>query len=177
MSRSYTAFGAGVSLERFGLQQRYVAMSDLTPETRPPGQTGLLIATVIVIVVAIAAGLVWKQARDRNGPGSTTTAASQAAPAQNGSTTTVSQNTQRAGSSDPSLEQLKDQVKDLEAARQSLSQQLDATRQQLSEHEGDIKLLSQQLGGLSERVDGLSGSRASMLRGGAAGRRKQSQSR
>ena len=174
MSRSYTAFGAGVSLERFGLEPRYVAMSALTPETRPP--TGLLIATVLVIVVAIAAGLVWKQARDRNGPGSTRTAASQAAPAQNGSTT-VSQNTQRAGSSDTSLEQLKDQVKDLEAARQSLSQQLDATRQQLSEHEGDIKLLSQQLGGLSERVDGLSGSRASMPRGGAAGRRKQSQSR
>ena len=151
-------------------------MSDLTPETRPRGQTGLLIATVLVIVVAIAAGLVWKQTRDRNGPGSTTTAASQTAPAQNGSTT-ASQNTQRAGSSDTSLEQLKDQVKDLEAARQSLAQELDATRQQLREHEGDIKLLSQQLGGLSERVDGLSGSRASMARGGAAGRRKQSQSR
>lgn len=151
-------------------------MSDLTPETRPRGQTGLLIATVLVIVVAIVAGLVWKQTRDRSGPGSTTTAASQTAPAQNRSTT-VSQNTQGSGSSDTSLEQLKEQVKDLEAARQSLAQQLDATKQQLSQDEGDIKLLSQQLGGLSERVDGLSGSRASMPRGEGASRRKRSQAR
>ena len=174
-SRSYTAFGARVCVERFGLQQRYVAMSDLTPETRPRGQTGLLIATVLVIVVAIVAGLVWKQTRDRSGPGSTT-AASQTAPAQNRSTT-VSQNTQGSGSSDTSLDQLKEQVKDLEAARQSLAQQLDATKQQLSQDEGDIKLLSQQLGGLSERVDGLSGSRASMPRGEGASRRKRSQAR
>ncbi len=151
-------------------------MSDLTPETRTRGQTGLLIATVIVIVVAIVAGLLWKQTRDRNGQGSTTTAASQTAPAQNRSTT-VSQNTQATGSSDASLDQLRAQVKELEAARQSLAQQLEATKQQLSEHDGDIKLLSQQLGGLSERVDGLSGSRASMPREPGAGRRKRSQSR
>jgi septal ring factor EnvC (AmiA/AmiB activator) len=173
--RNAENFSGGDSfLERFGLHELYVAMSELAPEPRPRGQTGLLIATVLVIIVAIVAGLVWKQTRDRTGPGSTTAAAPQTTPAQDRSTT-VAQNAQAANSSDKSLEQLRQQVKDLETARQDLSQKVDATKQQLSQNEGDIKLLSQQLGALSERVDGLSGSRASMPNG--AGRRKRSKSR
>ncbi len=148
-------------------------MNELGPEPRPRGQTGLLVATALVIVIAIAAGLVWKQTRDRANPSSTTTAASQSTPSQNGSTT-VAQSTQATSSPDTSLEQLREQVKDLEAARQDLSQQLDATKRQLSANDGDIKLLSQQLGALSERVDGLSGSRASIPGGIEAGRRKRS---
>ncbi len=147
-------------------------MSELGPEPRPRGQTGLLVATVLVIVIAIAAGLVWKQTRDRASPSSTTTAAS-STPSQNGSTT-VAQSPQVTSSPDKSLEQLREQVKDLEAARQDLSRQLDAAKRQLSENDGDIKLLSQQLGALSERVDGLSGSRASIPGGIEAGRRKRS---
>jgi len=76
-----------------------------------------------------------------------------------------------------SLDELQQQVKDLEAARQALAQQLDGTKRQLSEAEGDIKLMSQQLGALSERVDGLSGSRASTTRGIDSNQRRRAKSR
>ena len=133
-------------------------MSELGPEPHPRRQSGLLIAIGVVVIVAIAAGLEWMQS-DRTGSSSTTAAASPTTVAQNSAPTVPSDEIAK------SLDQLRQQVKVLDAARQDLSQQLDATKRQLSETQGDLKLLSQQLGSISERFDGFSASRASARNG------------
>ena len=151
------------SSERFVPKQLYVAMSEIAPGHRPRGQTGLLMVIVLLIVFAIAAGLAWTLL-DRSGSSSTTANVPLTMPSGN-SPRTVAQNPPSVAPSDEmakSVGQLRQQMKDLDAARQDLSQQLDATKRQLSESQGDIKLLSEQLGALSQRVDALSSSRASI---------------
>ncbi|MGE5396707.1 MAG: hypothetical protein ACM3MK_04130, partial [Chitinophagales bacterium] len=116
----------------------------------PRRRNEIIIAIVLVVVVAIAAGLAWTLS-DRIGS-SSTTAAVRPTPTQN-PPRTVAENPPPAapsGETLKSIDQLRQQVKDLDAARQDLSQkvkdldaarhdllqQLDATKRQLSETQG-----------------------------------------
>jgi peptidoglycan hydrolase CwlO-like protein len=66
-----------------------------------------------------------------------------------------------------SLSALQQSVKGLQAAQQNMADQLDLVQRQLASEQGERKMLSEQVGALSGRVDGLSTSTNSVTTGSA----------
>jgi chromosome segregation ATPase len=66
------------------------------------------------------------------------------------------------------LNELQQSVKGLQASQQHITDQLEVIQRQLASEQGERKLLSEQVGALSGRVDGLSASATSVTTGTAS---------
>jgi uncharacterized protein HemX len=142
------------------------------PQGRSARTASILAAIAIILAIGAGTALWIQNQHDQTTASSSSTLASSKDTAGQGPARTVAQNTASApiAASDEtakSIEELKQKVQDLDAARQNQAQQLDATKQQLNEAQGDLKLLSQQVGAISARLNDLSNSAAAMPSNGA----------
>ena len=140
-------------------------MSDTSRETRSgPGRT-VIAAVLILAVVGLGATVLWRNfgQSDQSSP------VASAQPA--GQTQAAPSATTRAEASDETRQApnaLEQTVKDLQASQQQMADRLDDIKRKLEAEQGERKMLSEQVGALSARVDSLTKSSASIATGSGA---------
>jgi uncharacterized protein HemX len=145
-------------------------MGDTPRKTQLPknGETsrwGLVVALVVLLlsVVGIGTAVFWTNDGQSSAPSRTATA-QPAAPPQ-------APSPPRVEASDDTMQELnalRQSLKGLQASEQHLADQLEVIERQLASEQGERKLLSEQVGALSGRVDGLSTSATSVTTGTAS---------
>jgi predicted membrane-bound mannosyltransferase len=140
-------------------------MSDTSRETRSgPGRT-VIAAALILAVVGLGATVLWRN----SGQSDQSSPAASAQPA--GQTQAAPSATTRAEASDETKQApnaLEQTVKDLQASQQQMADRLDDIKRKLDAEQGERKMLSEQVGALSARVDSLTKSSASIATGSGA---------
>ena len=137
-------------------------MSD-TPRDSRQGSARIAI-TVLLILAAVGLGatVAWQN----YGPAAEPSKTASVQPA------VQSQAPQRAEPSDETnqaLTALQQAVKDLQASQQQTADQLSETKRALAAEQGERKMLSEQVGALAGRVDGLAAASASSVAAGTTG--------
>ena len=145
-------------------------MGDTSRETQLPksgerSRSGRLVTVVVLLlsVVGIGAAVFWAN-YDQFSETSRTAAAQPAAPPQ-------APSLPRVEASDDTMQvlnALQQSVNGLQASQQHMADQLEVIQRQLASEQGERKLLSEQVGALSGRVDGLSPSATSVATGTAS---------
>jgi hypothetical protein len=140
-------------------------MSNTSRETRAgPGRT-VIAAVLILAVVGLGTTVLWRNfgQSDQSSPAAGAQPAGQTQAAPSAATRAeASDETKRAPNA---LEQT---VKDLQASQQQMADRLDDIKRKLDAEQGERKMLSEQVGGLSARVDSLTASSASIATGSGA---------
>ena len=125
-------------------------MSDHTTETRP--RSGRRSIAVVLGVLAIGAIVLWfwqtSVEHVLTSPQPVDQAQNQSVPLRPIQSEAAEENTRQ-------LDALQQAVKDLQASQQNLGDQFNELKRELSAEEGDRKMLSQQVGALSGRIDSL----------------------
>jgi len=145
-------------------------MGDTSRETQLPksgerSRSGHLVTLVVLLlsVVGIGAAVFWANYGQLSVPSRTATAQPAAQPqAPSSPRVEASDDTMQA------LNALQQSVKGLQASQQHMADQLEVIQRQLASEQGERKLLSEQVGALSGRVDGLSTSATSATTGTAS---------
>ena len=140
-------------------------MSDTSTERRSgPGRT-IIAAVLILAAVGLGATVLWRN----SGQSDQSSPAASAQPA--GQTQAAPSATTRAEASDETRQApnaLEQTVKDLQASQQQMADRLDDIKRKLDGEQGERKMLSEQVGALSARVDSLTKSSASIATGSGA---------
>jgi TolA-binding protein len=145
-------------------------MGDTSRETQLPkngerSRSGRLVTVVVLLlsVVGIGAAVFWANYDPFSETSRTATAQPAAQP--------QAQSSPRVEASDDTMQvlnALQQSVKGLQASQQHMADQLEVIQRQLASEQGERKLLSEQVGALSGRVDGLSTSATSVTTGTAS---------
>ena len=134
-------------------------MSD-TPRDSRPGSARIAIIVLLVLAAGLGATVAWQN----YGPAAEPSKTASVQPA------VQSQVPQRAEpSDDQALNALQQAVKDLQASQQQTADQLSETKRELAAEQGERKMLSEQVGALAGRVDGLAAASASSVAAGTTG--------
>jgi uncharacterized protein HemX len=146
-------------------------MSDTSTETRSgPGRTIIAAVLILAAVGLGAATVLWRNfgQSDQSSPVASAQPAGQTQAAPSAPTRTeASDETRQAANA---LEQT---VQDLQASQQQMADRLDDIKRKLEAEQGERKLLSEQVGALSARVDGLTKSSASIATGTGGAKKKR----
>jgi TolA-binding protein len=132
------------------------------PRSGERSRSGRMVTLVVLLlsVVGIGAVVFWANYDQLNAPSRTATAQPAAQPqAPSPPRVEASDDTMQ------SLNALQQSVKALQASQQHTADQLELIQKQLASEQGERKLLSEQVGALSGRVDGLSTSATSVTTG------------
>jgi len=137
-------------------------MSDLSNrnqnDSAPARSRGVLPWIVVLVLVAIAGAFLW--ANNRNGSDSPHQVAA-VQPKAEPSPAPVSDETRQAVTAlQQNVKDLQQNVKGLQDAQQRAADQISDLRRQLATEQGDRKLLSDQVGALSARMDNLANAQA-----------------
>jgi uncharacterized protein HemX len=134
-------------------------MSD-TPRDSRPGSARIAIIVLLVLAAGLGATVAWQN----YGPAAEPSKTASVQPA------VQSQVPQRAEpSDDQALNALQQAVKDLQASQQQTADQLSETKRELAAEQGERKMLSEQIGALAGRVDGLAAASGSSVTTGTTG--------
>jgi uncharacterized protein HemX len=133
-------------------------MSDTPRDSRPSSARTAITVLLVLATVGLGATVVWQNYE----------------PAKIASVQPAvqSQAPQQAEPSDEtrqSLNALQQAVKDLQASQQQTADQLSETKRELAAEQGERKMLSEQVGALAGRVDGLAAASASSVAAGTTG--------
>jgi uncharacterized protein YlxW (UPF0749 family) len=137
-------------------------MSDTPRDSRPSFARTAIIVLLVLAAVGLGATMVWQN----YGPAAEPSKTASVQPA------VQSQVPQRAEPSDETnqaLNALQQAVKDLQASQQQMADQLSETKRELAAEQGERKMLSEQVGALAGRVDGLSAASGSSVATGTTG--------
>jgi hypothetical protein len=153
--------GSVAFAERSAPNRLIGTMSDTPRETRlnprnsERSRSGWMVAVVVLLlsIAVIGAVIFWANPGELSAPSRTATTQPAAQPPQ-----APSPPPRLAASDDTmqSLNALQQSVKDLQSSQQHLTDQLDLVQRRLAAEQGERKMLSEQVGALSGRVDGLS---------------------
>lgn len=132
------------------------AMSDLTRQTgnesSAPTRSRWILPSFLVLILFVAGGaLFWAINQHGTNPSSVGAAPPQAEPVRMA---------EAADEARPALADLQQTVSSLESAQQQVADQISELQRQLLNQQGERKLLSEQVGALSARVDSLMDSTA-----------------
>ena len=132
--------------ERLAPVRLIAAMADAFEETRH-GSSRAIIASILILAVLAAAGVgasVWWRNSGQSNETATTASA------------------QRSDETRQALAALGQTVREIQASQQQMAARLDGIKRQLDAEGGERKLLSEQVGALSSRLDSLVSSSASV---------------
>jgi hypothetical protein len=132
-----------------------------------------MVALVVLLlsVVGIGAVVFWVNYGELSVPSRTATAEPAAEPAAQPAAQPPVPSSPRVEASDDTMQAvnaLQQSVKNLQASQQHTADQLELIQRKLASEQGERKLLSEQVGALSGRVDGLSTSATSVTTGTAS---------
>ena len=133
-----------------------------TEGSRPSSARTAITVLLVLATVGLGATVVWQN----YGPATEPAKTASVQPA------VQSQAPQQAEPSDEtrqSLNALQQAVKDLQASQQQTADQLSETKKELAAEQGERKMLSEQVGALAGRVDGLAAASASSVAAGTTG--------
>jgi hypothetical protein len=136
-------------------------MSDTLRDSRPGSARIAIIVLLVLAVVSLGATLVWQN----YGPAAEPSKTASVQP------TAQSQAPQSAEPSDETnqaLNALQQAVKDLQASQQQMADQLSETKRERAAEQGEQKMLSEEVGSLVGRVDGLTAASGSVVAGTTA---------